>query len=333
MPKAGSSTIQAWLARNADNLRDQGIMVVSAALKDGGFPAFTPHENGSINSGWLADRAIEAWAQHDATVGQGIIDALAEAAEEHGTIVVTGESFAHAFWSLHKPTLDAFEALSESHDVRIAYYARPQHIVLEAAWKQWGFRSELAPSAYVATYADHLRYASTAHGVAKLAPSLGFEPRPLREDLLDQEDLITDFGGRFLGIEARSDGEWANRGLPLELAIMLRAAPPGMFWATTDDNARLDKIKRLFAGPGASDDERLNRSRLVLRQHAYERFAEENARLGWNQFVPKPSEEDRAPGIDALDLLWRPSASEAELAVFFNILNSAISLPGPNASE
>lgn len=332
MPKAGSSTIQQWLRHNAGRLGKRNMTVVVAS-GDPESPSFSPYEGGSINSGWLVDRAIERIQAGDETAAAtGLAAGLSQAAELHGDVVVTGESLAHPFWSLHQPTLYALEQLAQAHEVRIAYYVRPQHTALESAWRQWGFRSLDSPSVYVRAYAERLHHASTVEGVANLAPSLDFGLRPVSEEQSDGHDLVADFAGRFLDVEARSEGKRANPGLPLELAILLRAAPLGMFWRTTDDNVGLNQIKRLLPGLHVPNDRRIDHSRQILHRYAYERFAEENATLDLSALIPKPAQSSVTLRLDELDLLWRPSASPAELAIFFSVLTSAISPPRANAS-
>jgi hypothetical protein len=324
MPKAGSSSIQRWLRTNVAGLRERGFTLVVAPPNEAGEIVLRPHEQGPVNSGWVIDRAIGRPAAEQRVTIDTFSAGLAAAADAYGNIVVSGESFAHPFWSLHEPSLVGFERLSTLHDLRIAYYVRPQHTTLEAAWRQWGFRSGESPSTYLESYASHLHHARTVKGVEALAPGVAFGLRPLREDLLDHGNLVCDFAGRFLGIDVEPVGEWANRGLPLELANLLRAAPHGMFWDSGSDNDRIERIKRLLAEDELPEDDRLPLSRLVLHQYAFERFAAENAALGWHDFVPTPAHASDLPGLEALDSLWTPLASPAELAFVFRALSTAI---------
>jgi len=117
-----------------------------------------------------------------------------------------------------------------------------------------------------------------------------------------------------------------NRGLPLEAANAIRIAPEGMFWGDGDGNRRVRLLKRLLADHRSPEDERIALSRRVVHKYAHERFAAENAELGWDDFVPPPAKEQSAdvPGIEALDRLWTPQASPAELALLFRALDAAI---------
>ena len=323
MPKAGSSSIQKWLRDHASTLPRHGFRLIVAPRSESGEIAFVPYERGGVNSGWMFDGAVAKPAEAQ----QGIIDAFVEAldvaAERFGDVVASSESFSLPFWTLHAPTLVALEQLASRRQVSVAYYARPQHSSVEAAWRQWGFRSGMQPSDYVDWRAARLRYASTRDGVRELAPSLEFDPRPFHEDLLDGGDPVRDFTGRFLGIEVEEAGEWVNRGLPLEVVNVLRLAPPGMFWDGPHDNQRLDRIKPLVQELPPEGD-RIALSRQVLRKYVHERFADENAKLGWEDFVPPPDGGDEIPGLEALDELWKPQASPAELSLLFRALDAAI---------
>lgn len=324
MPKSGSSSIQQWLGANTESLRQHGFTLVRAPANESGGVTFEPYEHGPLNSGWIVNQAVNWAPSRRIGLVDVLINALVEATEKHGDIVLSGESFAHMFWSLPEDVLIRLEQLSKRHRLRIAYYVRPQHSALEAAWRQWGFRSGHPPSVYVDDYASHLHHARTCRGVNACAPGLEFEPRALLEQHLDRGDLICDFAGRFLGIEAAPMEERKNSGLPLEAAKLLSAAPPGMFWSSTDDNGRLEQIKGLLDGNGIPREGSTIQSRFVLRRYAHERFADENAELGWVDFVPPPPKDLDIPDLDALDRFWAPQASPAELAIAFQALTIAI---------
>lgn len=324
MPKSGSSSIQRWLSASAKSLRQSGFTVVRAPANSAGAVAFEPYEHGQLNSGWIVNQAVSWPRSRQIDLVDRLVDALADAADKHGNIVLSGESFAHVFWSLREEALNRFEQLSKRHRLCVAYYVRPQHSTLEAAWRQWGFRSGHPPSTYVADYATHLHHARTRQGVNACAPGLEFEPRALLEEHLERGDLVCDFAGRFLGIEAPPVGGRENAGLPLEAAKLLSAAPSGMFWSSTDDNSQLEWIKRLLDGNSMPQDDSTIQSRLVLRRYAHERFADENAELGWVDFVPPPPEDLDIPDLNALDRFWAPQASPVELAIVFRALSAAI---------
>jgi hypothetical protein len=324
MPKAGSTSIERWIQAESSMLQERGVTVTVARRGKRGEIVFVPYDTGSVNSSWVVHAAAEQSATEQVATATALADGLAAAAERYGNIVVTGESLSKLFSTLHEPSLRGLQRLSASHAVRIAYYVRPQHTSLEAMWRQNGYREKAPPSVFVENQAGDLRYAATHRGVNSLAPGVDFAPRPLRRDLLHSGDLVGDFAAHFLGIEVSEPTKWMNRGLPLELVNVLRVAPDGMFWDTSNSSVR--RLKRLLADHRSPEDEEIALSRRVLGKYAHERFAAENAELGWDDFVPplEDDEADEVPGIEALDRLWEPKASPAELALLFRVLNAAI---------
>jgi len=90
---------------------------------------------------------------------------------------------------------------------------------VEAAWRRWGSRYGVSPSAYIASQESHLRYVETYRTVRRLAAGVFFVPRPFRRDLLDG-NFATDFDRRFLrGAVApvAPDSPWGNQGLALDV--------------------------------------------------------------------------------------------------------------------
>lgn len=323
MPKTGSTSIQHWLRVNSSALREQGFTVV-VSRKGEKEIVFRPHEEGSeVTSGWIVGSAVGRPSAAQEDLAEALARALATAAERYGDIVVSSEWFGVLFHGSAAPVLPALERLSAAHEVRVAYYARPQHSALEAFWRQKGYQTGAEPSEFVARRAISLHYASTRERVHSLAPGLRFEPRPFRRDLLERGDVVADFASRFLGIEAAKTA-WANPGLPLEVVNVLRASPPGLFWGGRVGAQRLTRIKQLLASCQLPEDERTVLSRKVLRKYAYERYAAENAELGWEDFIPPPEEGVDIPGIEALDELWVPKASPTELSLLFRALDAAV---------
>jgi len=334
MGKAGSSSVQAWLAENANRLRKLqiGVLVARAEEKGAGIQ-LDECRPGRINSDAVVDSYSEASDKR--AVVENVLEQLGAAATRHRLAVLTGGAMELFFWRGDEDFLSGLDDLARNHEVRVAYYVRPQHTALEAHWRQWGFRSGSTPSQYLATRSRALHYFDTYASVRRYAPSVSFEPRPFRRDLLDGGDPATDFARSFLGLADTSavDSIWSNPGLSLEVVNALSYAPPGLFWSSIHDNGRIPMIKKVLARSDAVEHEETTRSRALLHDYCYKRFEAGNSGLidamGWetDSFVPPPEDHDDGdePCLTALDELWRPKASEAELKVLYSALDHSIS--------
>ena len=318
-PKTGSSSIQEWLQVSASDLRERGFTVVVAPPEKEGEIAFVPFEEGEIKSEWIVRRHPPR-RRASRQVGCAFAAALQGAAERYGNVIVTGEHLAPLF-AARDLALPPFQRLSMHHEVRVAYYARPQHGALEAIWREMGYRAPLQPSACLRKWVPSLRYGVARAAVRALAPGLRFEPTPFRRDLLESGDVVVDFARRFLEVEP-GRGRWANRGLPLEVVNLLRASPTRSSAGNGFSQERLKRSYELLADHRLPEDDRAVLSRRVLQKFAYETYGSENASLGWEDFVPLPDGADEIPGLEALDELWEPQASPAELALLARALDA-----------
>ncbi len=322
--KTGTSSIQQWLAQNPVALREHGYTALRARHGvDAGEIVLEPQKKGGLNSGWIVGNVwaseaplAERWAETFATQ-------LSACAERYGNVILSGETFSVLFCTLNAAVLSSLQRLAGRFEIEIAYYARPQHSQLEAEWRESGFRRAARPSPWIESRAARFHFAATQRGVRALAPDLKFEPRPFRRDLLHSGSVVIDFVRTFLGIETEAV-EWANLGLPLEVVNVLAAAPEGLFWDKSFGNARIGKIKRLVADHPVPEGDRVALSRQVLRKYAHERYATENAELGWHDFIPPPDDPNGTPGLEALDDLWKPRASPAELAFLLRALDAVV---------
>jgi hypothetical protein len=329
MPKAGSSTIQHWLAVNARRLRREHDTVVAVAR--GADPVRVGKYDGreSINSHALVLAMGRSEELRGPALGE-FFSGLDEVAAKHPTVVVTSEAFAHSLWRPDEDFVDGLDDLGSRHRVRVALYLRPQHTALEAAWRQWGFRSGGPPSAYLTQRARQLDYWSSFVRMRSRAARVDFVPRPFRADLLDRGDVVVDFAGRYLGVEVEAgEAPPVNPGLPLELVNLLRAAPDGTFWSSRHDNAKLRRMKHIYSDLDLPDSERIRRSRDLLQTYCHERFEPGNLELirelGWpaTEWVPAPTERVGG-GLEELDELWAPSSSPAELSILFRAISRAL---------
>ena len=330
--KAGSSSIQRWLAKNADRLRRSHDTVIAVA-REGQPISVGVYDGAEINSAALVS-AMVSGGERRAPALRSFIAGLESLCETHSHVVVTSEAFESLLWRPDEDFVLALDALAATRSVRVVYYLRPQHSALEAAWRQWGFRSKGTPSLYLTMRADRMEYASAWARTQELAPNVEFSPRLLREDLLDGGDAVTDFANQCFGLdEDKASAEIVNRGLPLEVVNLLREAPQGMFWESRHDNARLRAIKRLLADLELPESDRIHRSRAVLQAYCHERFEPGNQRLIEQLGVPAlqwvPAPDQKVPGdLAELDSLWAPAASPAEQQIIFASISRALKRAG-----
>jgi hypothetical protein len=324
--KTGSSSIQCWLGDNAGWLRRQhGVHVMAAVRTDhpNGFDV-VECQHGSSKSflgHWPLDRvgAEKLFATLDGSLGTDKM------------IVLSSEGFGRWFYDINEAVLARLDRFALVHEVKVAYYVRPQHTSLESAWRQWGFRQGIRPSEFLTERLASLHHSSTVDGVADTAPHVSFLVRPFRTDLLEAGDVVADFAKEFLGIRdvpmvpgARKQ----NVALPLELVNILRHAPRGMFWTSPHDNAQLSVLRSLgVAEWSTTASTKIEESRLVLQAFCHREYEGDNQRLlrrfGWctDYFVPPPlGREGRNEDLTDLDRLWEPDASEQERALLFKAL-------------
>jgi hypothetical protein len=334
MPKAGSTSLQEWLAANVSSLRARGVDCVRIVRPRSDEPArLEPATPGNVVSTFVAkDRGTRA------RVAQQLCDALDTYASNTDICVVTSESYEVFFNGQgRRAVLPHLDSLSERHDVRVAYYVRPQHEWLESAWLQWGFRRPTPPATWLRGQQARANYFDTYATVREVAPRLAFTMRPFRNDLLDGGHVVHDFARTFLGtddVSFTAEPTWSNRSLPLEAAILLREAPAGMFWSSVHDNKRFYPLKERLLSWGVEPTALVAESRAVLQHYAHETYEPGNRRLieqlGWptDHFVPPP--ETAPPSnldLDALNEMWKAKASDAELQYLWAALHDIVTAP------
>lgn len=324
--KSGSSSIQAWLSRTVESLRSQGVHVMSLRLRDERPQLSEVGPGDVVNSTGPLSRLYRAANPSEAApwllkpwVCESLAEQLAAAATRQRVVVISAEALGPLFQRREPDWLAALESLAGSHRVRVAYYVRPQHTSLESMWRQFGYRSGMAPAPYLAHTSVPLHYFETHTSVNHQSPSLSFETRPFRRDLLDQGNVVVDFARRFLDTEpAGVDAAvWENPGLPLEMANLMRVAPPELQKAADD-------AKPLIAARHDTLPESVEtgRSRRLLQAYCHAKFEPGNRRLiaalGWDTdaFIPPPNEVEETDLdhlLEALEALWEPKASRHEI--------------------
>lgn len=334
MPKAGSSAVQQFLRRNADAIRAEAgtQLLVFRRPHDGEPGGLEPYERGSINSGAIWFRYL--FAERDPAVFQPFFGALDAAARDHGRVLLSSEAFASPLAELEPTFVEGLARMADGHEVRVAYYVRAQQEALEAAWRQWGFRAGIGPADYLRRRARMLDYDATRRGVAALAPAVSFELRRFALDRERPDGLVDDFVRHYLpglSTSTRRAAAPANPGLPLDVVNVLRYAPPGLFWESPDDNARLHRIKALFAGTEVADSAAVVASRERLHRVCHARYEAGNRAvaeaMGWAvpDLITAPGDDHTVDDdFDFVDELWESQLDERARELCFTALRSAL---------
>jgi hypothetical protein len=341
MSKTGSTSIQEWLAAHLPFLRSRGMQCMRIEQRSPTDPvALVPSTRANATSKFLPTARDPATRPEAA---QRICEQLDAHAARSDVLIVSSESYEVFFNDVGNPkgdgpsVLDHLDALARAHSVRVAYYVRPQHSWLESAWLQWGFRDPRAPDVWLRRQRSRLAYLQISNEVRRAAPHLSFEMRPFRADLLEGGHVVSDFARVILGLRdlapAATPERWSNRSIPLEMAILLRDAPRGMFWSTMHDNKRFYPLKKMILQWKIPQTEAAVRSRQVLQRYAHATFESDNQRLvrelGWNTeyFVP-PTEGSEAASdavLAELNVLWKSAASDAERQILYCALQQLLS--------
>lgn len=340
-PKAGSTSIQAFLAANASELRRRGIDVVVPAPGTPGSSRLELEPVESPTDGTVSPARANAGSLHQrlraASAPEGVlrdlIDALSARARVHDVVVVSGEALSLFVAGGHPGFLGALATLADRHPVHVAYYVRAQHDELEAqwchAWRTDPDGPQSRPSALVRVRASWVHHDRTTDLVAELAPGVDLAIRPLVPEVLRGGDVVTDFATGLLGdagaevLAAAPPGRRWNPTLPLELVNALRVELPGRFLPSPVTDAQVRRLRRRTWWRDLAPSPEAARGRLVLQRWCRAELEPGNQRLiaahGWpvDHLVP-PVPDDAAGGTDlgALDELWcpRPSARTAGLA-------------------
>jgi len=355
MAKTGSTSIQEWLAGHLPLLQARGIQCLRIEQPRPTDPvALVPATRANATSKFLPA------ARHPSTrpeVARRICEELDAHAAHADVLVVSSESYEVFFNDLANVTgeqvespapapsvLGYFDDLARAHSVRVAYYVRPQHSWLESAWLQWGFRDPRPPDVWLRRQQSKLAYLQTFDAVRRAAPHLSFEIRPFRPDLLDGGHVVRDFARGVLGLTdlepAATPQRWSNRSVPLEMAVLLRDAPPGMFWSNMHDNKTFYPLKKMILQWQLPQTEAAVRSRRVLQRYAHATFESDNRRLveelGWNTEYFVPPTDDSDDGADAglaeLNVLWKSAASDAERQILYRALQQLLTVTKPSDS-
>ena len=332
MPKTGSTSLQRWLVENAERLQnEQGIQILAPSNPTRPDPTgrlqLEPYESGNVNSGLVAKGwGLTTFAPE---VPLRFLAELGDLATQFARVLLTGEGLSRFLWTANEQVLAGFQDLARRHNVRVAYYVRPQHTALEAMWREDGFLRSPGPREAIIYRLRQLHYLRTLEALATHAPDLDFVLCPFRSDLLVRRNVIDDFATRFLGIEEECPRIEINRSLPLRLVNALRHAPDGVFRSGETELYPRAQLRRVAARLDLPSTPEIRRSRRILQRFCHEEFEAENQnlirRLSWptTTFVPNVK-LDGPWDISELDTLWTPTESSSELDDLYRQLESAL---------
>lgn len=322
LPKTGSSSIQAWLQNNRRTLSRHGVRLL-AATADRGRVEVRPYAGGAVNSGGVISLLQDPMVKRQSA--REFVVQLRDHADRFGHVVLSGEALSQPFWQQDCDVLDELNCLGENHRCEVIYYMSPQHKMLEAAWRQWGFRTGHSPSDYVRALSKDFHYWSSL-SMRRAAPNLTFLFRPFVRSQLFAGNVVVDFAATALGIAASevNVSEDANVGVPLVVVNLLATVPQRLLWESAHDNARFDRIKQVLQGV-AQESTRTQAGRAILERWAFDRYGDENLKLigelGWPADGWPRDDGGCQRDVGLLDDLWRPSASAEELAVIHRLLD------------
>ena len=270
----------------------------------------------------------------DAVRAEMLFTSIERVLDRHGTVVLSSEGFGRWFYEANPEVLSILQDLALRHEVKVAYYVRPQHTNLESAWRQWGFRAGGRPSEFVLERVPSLDHTIALDHVRDVAPRISFVVRPFRRDLLIDGDVIIDFAATFLGVpdlEPPSEDR-DNVGFSLELVNMLRHAPADLFWTSPHDNRMLSQLRRMGAAEWPiAESSKSRESRVLLQAFCHHKYEQGNQQLircfDWHtdHFVPPvPGFTCTSVDVTELDRLWEPDATESELELLFYALSALL---------
>lgn len=184
--KVGSSTVQAFLARNIDKVREQGFLV---ANEDGTFPATGPCNANPLD--------ILQSARDNGTAAQQIFQERFRALHTEmqaadcpfDKLIISAENLCNPrFEPLFEPVRKLFE-------IHILYYIRRQDEWVASAWKQWGVKGGMTLLQFCQrSLTGPVPYPSYMAVINRWEPLADhMHVRPLHASVLHKSNIIGDF--------------------------------------------------------------------------------------------------------------------------------------------
>ncbi|MCF1504917.1 hypothetical protein L0F51_14280 [Afifella sp. H1R] len=236
-PKTGSSTLQAFLARNAEELARRGLFLA------GGDLGFDPHNKVSGNPLHYfranAGIAPEAFADH--------------LRARMATIEAPDARFVLSTEILFNPGHAAlFVPLLGEISVRVAYYIRRQDRVLLAAWRQWGLKRGLSLPEFIAYRMNSglPDYEATITEWGEVAGDNALHLRFLDPRFLTRGDLFADFA-EFLKTPAEGLAAVANENVSPDARLLRFLSRHSGLFESLDDDRPINVLAMGRSGDGA----------------------------------------------------------------------------------
>jgi hypothetical protein len=322
--KAGSTAIQFWLGAQSAALEDLGVV----SLRNGRTPGATSRWELTKSGSATSYQPVGAQAADPFADPEPFVRNILALARHVDTVVVSLESLYDRLYRGDESFLHFMREVAARFPTQLLIYVRPQHLWLEAAWRQWGFRRSIPASEWIVGHSRSIDY----RWLTRLPePLQGCAVRlhPVMGDSTERTDVVRHFATDVLGLSGRSDllgsGRFgANLGLPLRICAALWRDPPKGIWSDVHDNLRLGALKRLLDDELRSIDRTdpvTHEVRHILHGWATGRFGEANEEfltgLGWDHVGwPVPSaEHDSSVDLSTIDDLLRrdlpPTAATA----------------------
>ncbi|MBK1623192.1 hypothetical protein [Afifella marina] len=295
-PKTGSSTLQAFLARNAEELARRGLFIA------GGDLGFDPNNEVSGNPLHYfranAGIAPEAFADH-LRARMAAIEA-----PDARFVLSTEILFNPGHAALFVPLLGEIS-------VRVAYYIRRQDRVLLAAWRQWGLKRGLSLPEFIAYRMNSglPDYETTIAEWGELAGEGALHLRFLDPRFLTRGDLFADFA-EFLKTPAEGLAAVANENVSPDARLLRFLSRHSGLFESLDDDRPIDVLAMGRSGDGA-EKLKLPKNLFDLVRRRYEarnqeilaRFMPDKAGLAVIDEADAPIEETQAcAGAEARDV-------------------------------
>ena len=341
MGKTGSSSIQLWLAANMNILSEKyGTNVLRAYVRSdeetGRLKCILQQveEDTHSDSNELVQASHSMVAEEKHAFYASFYSQLRDFLDRGINVIISAEAFYTLLVNYNHAFLTPLNNIAENHNVHVAYYVRPQDEAMESAWRQWGFRTNMAPHKYLLSYEKSLHYYNTYLKLIEVAPKVKFTLRPYRNDLLSSGNVVTDFVNNILGLNeaefTNSRSVWVNPTLPLEIVNLMRALPRNVLWSSPHDNIKLNRLKRIFAFDDGDGSERTRKSRQIIKNYCYSKFEKENESMlhemkwGADEFITGLNNKESALGgkLEEVDELWKTKASRAELEFIARLLEN-----------